>query len=120
MNGECGARVAYIFVKLTTVSLPFDHPGCPEKKGSEKSRVRGRYVSVELVQELNDDSIEWRMATSSDAGGNIPRFVTNGALPKSISEDVPSFLKWMVRKHPAAAARNAAILEGRETPVAVA
>ena len=60
------------------------------------------------------------MATSSDAGGtcnfatpfsggdgliltlgNIPRFVTNASLPSSISEDVPSFLKWMVQRFPA-------------------
>lgn len=63
--------------------------------------MRGRYVSVELVRELGGDAVEWRMATSSDAGGNIPRFITNGTLPKSIAEDVPSFLKWMVRKYSA-------------------
>ncbi|CAD6584290.1 MAG: hypothetical protein TREMPRED_003790 [Tremellales sp. Tagirdzhanova-0007] len=44
--------------------------------------------------------VEWKMATSSDAGGNIPRFMTNSSLASSISEDVPSFLKWMVRRFP--------------------
>ncbi|WWD20254.1 hypothetical protein CI109_104730 [Kwoniella shandongensis] len=83
------------------ISIPFLHPDCPEKKGGEKSRVRGKYVSVERVRELESgDGVEWRMATSSDAGGNIPRFVTNGSLPNSIAEDVPSFLKWMVRRFP--------------------
>lgn len=57
-------------------------------------------MSVELVQELDDNKVQWSMATSSDAGGSIPRFITNGALPKSIAEDVPSFLKWMVKKYP--------------------
>jgi hypothetical protein len=55
---------------LTTVSLPFDHPACPPKTGSEAHRVRGRYVSVERVLEkAQGEEVEWRMATSSDAGG---------------------------------------------------
>ncbi|WVQ96016.1 hypothetical protein IAU59_003116 [Kwoniella sp. CBS 9459] len=83
------------------ISIPFDHPDCKEKTGNEKSRVRGKYVSVERVRELDGgEVVEWRMATSSDAGGNIPRFVTNGSLPNSISEDVPSFLGWMVKRFP--------------------
>lgn len=62
--------------------------------------MRGKYVSVELVREVeNGARVEWRMATSSDAGGNIPRFMTNSALPKSIAEDVPSFLRWMLRRY---------------------
>lgn len=52
------------------ISLPFSHPGCMEKKGNESKRVRGRYVSVERVQEMDKGrQVEWRMATSSDAGG---------------------------------------------------
>lgn len=93
-----------------------------EKKGNESKRVRGKYVSVERVQEMDKGrQVEWRMATSSDAGGkhlivhiipsrwcnpiyahegNIPRFVTNSSLPNSIAEDVPSFLSWMVNRFP--------------------
>ncbi|WVF68469.1 hypothetical protein IAT40_003236 [Kwoniella sp. CBS 6097] len=83
------------------ISIPFDHPDCKEKTGNEKSRVRGKYVSVERVRELDGgDVVEWRMATSSDAGGNIPQFVTNRSLPGSIAEDVPSFLGWMVKRFP--------------------
>ncbi|KIR39427.1 hypothetical protein I307_01304 [Cryptococcus deuterogattii 99/473] len=83
------------------ISLPFSHPGCMEKKGNESKRVRGRYVSVERVQEMDKGrQVEWRMATSSDAGGNIPRFMTNSSLPNSIAEDVPSFLSWMVDRFP--------------------
>ncbi|WVQ79236.1 hypothetical protein IAT38_001332 [Cryptococcus sp. DSM 104549] len=87
--------------EFMNISLPFVHPDCPEKKGAEKGRVRGKYVSVERVREIKGGKeVEWRMATSSDAGGNIPRFVTNQSLPGSISEDVPSFLSWMVRRFP--------------------
>ncbi|BEJ17557.1 hypothetical protein CspHIS471_0609580 [Cutaneotrichosporon sp. HIS471] len=84
------------------ISLPFKHPDCPEKQGPEKARVRGKYVSVERVRETEDGKrTEWRMATSSDAGGSIPRFVTNSALPKNIAEDVPSFLRWMMKRYTA-------------------
>ncbi|WVW86973.1 hypothetical protein I302_109029 [Kwoniella bestiolae CBS 10118] len=83
------------------ISIPFEHPDCPPKVNNEKSRVRGKYVSVERVREIEGGrEVEWRMATSSDAGGNIPRFVTNGSLPNSIAEDVPSFLGWMVKRFP--------------------
>ncbi|KAL1408245.1 hypothetical protein Q8F55_005051 [Vanrija albida] len=83
------------------ISIPFSHPDCVEKQGAEKSRVRGKYVSVELVREQDGGAqVEWRMATSSDAGGNIPRFVTNASLPSKIAEDVPSFLGWMTRRFP--------------------
>jgi hypothetical protein len=52
------------------VSLTFEHPDCPAKLGGEKSRVRGKYVSVERVRELDaGQQVEWTMATSSDAGG---------------------------------------------------
>lgn len=53
-----------------TVSLPFEHPDCPPKQGKEASRVRGKYVSVERVSEsAGGEEVDWRMATSSDAGG---------------------------------------------------
>jgi hypothetical protein len=52
------------------VSIPFDHPNTPEKQDGEKNRVRGRYISVERVREINGGrEVEWEMATSSDAGG---------------------------------------------------
>ncbi|KAK4689424.1 hypothetical protein P7C73_g651, partial [Tremellales sp. Uapishka_1] len=84
------------------ISLPFEHPSCPPKQGGEKSRVRARYVSVEEVRESHAGGrVEWNMATSSDAGGNIPRFITNTSLPSKIAEDVPSFIEWMVKRFPA-------------------
>lgn len=101
LHGACTASGQRRRLALTAVSLPFDHPDVPEKQFDEASRVRGKYVSVERVRELHDGAaVEWRMATSSDAGGNIPRFVTNASLPKSIAEDVPSFLRWVVSRWP--------------------
>jgi hypothetical protein len=54
-----------------------------------------------MVREVEGGArVEWKMATSSDAGGNIPRFMTNQSLPSSIAEDVNSFLKWSTKRWP--------------------
>lgn len=70
--------------------------------GKDKT-VRARYVSVEHVREVDlrltgfehgevDGTarvvrgVEWCMATSSSAGGNVPQAVTNMALPSKITE----------------------------------
>lgn len=36
--------------------------------------------------------------TKAYVTGNIPRFMTNSSLPSQIAVDVPSFLKWMVKR----------------------
>jgi hypothetical protein len=52
------------------ISIPFDHPSVPPSQGTEKSRARGRYVSVEYVKEIEGgNKVEWLMATASCAGG---------------------------------------------------
>ena len=38
--------------------------------------MRGKYVSVERVSEAaNGAEVDWRMATSSDAGGESPEVI---------------------------------------------
>lgn len=39
----------------------------------EEKGVRGRFVSVEHLQEVNGDIIEWRRVISIDSGGSISR-----------------------------------------------
>jgi hypothetical protein len=52
------------------ISIPFAHPSAPPDAGAEQARVRGRYVSVEYVREVDGgDKVQWWMATASDAGG---------------------------------------------------
>ncbi|EER41944.1 conserved hypothetical protein [Histoplasma capsulatum var. duboisii H88] len=67
-----------------------------------KNAVLGKYVSVEMVRVLADaddaagpGKIEWRMATSSQAGGWIPRFLQHSSIPNAIAKDVGLFLKWV-------------------------
>ncbi|KAK4058338.1 hypothetical protein OIO90_000496 [Microbotryomycetes sp. JL221] len=69
------------------VSMPFDHP-------KQQGYMRAKYVSVEHVREDNGEVV-WIMATASDAGGLVPRPVSDLAMPSKIAEDVPGFLRWL-------------------------
>lgn len=35
------------------------------------------------------------MATASNAGGNVPKKLTEMSMPSKISEDVPAFIKYL-------------------------
>jgi hypothetical protein len=67
------------------VSIPVDLTGDTELAKLEEKGVRGRYVSVERLQEVEGGKVLWQMATSSTPGGNIPRFVAEGSMAGQIS-----------------------------------
>lgn len=79
------------------ISLPIDlsSPEDAELAKIEEKGVKGRYVSIERIVELEDGSTEWRMATSSTPGGSIPTFLAESSMASKISEDVPHFMKWL-------------------------
>lgn len=52
----------------------------------EEKGVKGRYVSIERITELEDGSTEWRMATSSSPGGSLPSWLVEGTMAGKISE----------------------------------
>ncbi|KAL0066409.1 hypothetical protein AAF712_006451 [Marasmius tenuissimus] len=79
----------------TIVSIPVDLSADPELAKLEEKGVKGRYVGVEQLLELENGNTEWRMATSSSPGGNIPNFLTEMSINSKISEDVPHFLNWL-------------------------
>ncbi|KAK8138448.1 hypothetical protein PG984_001828 [Apiospora sp. TS-2023a] len=97
--------------EFVVVSIPVPDFGTNE--ASQLSREKGAqiaaYVSVERLRvlEAHDDEqqqqqqsgkageIEWLMATASDAGGVLPSWVQNMAMPGIIWKDVPLFLKWI-------------------------
>lgn len=72
------------------VSIPVDVTGEEEYAKLEEKGVKGRYVSVERLQELDDGKVEWRMATSSTPGGNIPQFVADSSMASTISHVRPT------------------------------
>ena len=67
------------------VSIPVDLSADPSLAKLEEKGVKARYVSVEELKELPDGKVEWRMATASRAEGFIPQFLTERAVPGSIS-----------------------------------
>ncbi|KZT71301.1 hypothetical protein DAEQUDRAFT_124314 [Daedalea quercina L-15889] len=76
------------------VSIPVDLSDDPELAKLEEKGVKGRYVSVELLKELDNGKVEWKMATSSTPGGNIPSFVAESTMDSTIAKDVTHFLHW--------------------------
>ncbi|OJJ42988.1 hypothetical protein ASPZODRAFT_1250144 [Penicilliopsis zonata CBS 506.65] len=67
----------------------------------ESKTVYGVYTSVEHVR-LHGTSVEWVMATTSDAKGSIPGWMQRsyllGGVPKAIIKDVGLFIDWVDRK----------------------
>ncbi|KAK7020477.1 DUF3074 domain-containing protein [Favolaschia claudopus] len=77
------------------VSMAVDLSDDQDLAKLEEKGVKGRYVSVERLTELEDGNVEWRMATSSTPGGSIPTYFVERSLPSQIAEDVPHFMKWL-------------------------
>lgn len=84
--------------EFVVVSIPLnDFEKSPfAEYARDKSLVVGYYVSVERIRILPDSGeIEWLMATASDAGGVLPSWVQNLAVPSQIAKDVEMFLAWI-------------------------
>ncbi|KAG9125183.1 hypothetical protein FRC07_008660 [Ceratobasidium sp. 392] len=79
------------------ISLPLNVFADGELRAKEPQGVRGRYVSVERVKEV-DGQVEWAMATMSNPGGRIPIFLSDSQMPSKISQDVPHVLAWLKSK----------------------
>ncbi|OJT09113.1 hypothetical protein TRAPUB_14440 [Trametes pubescens] len=77
------------------VSLPVDVSDNADFAKLEESGVKGRYVSVERLRELENGKVEWCMATSSTPGGKIPQFVVESSMASTIAKDVAHFLEWL-------------------------
>ncbi|KAI1794613.1 hypothetical protein LXA43DRAFT_114317 [Ganoderma leucocontextum] len=77
------------------VSTPVDVSDDADAEKLEEKGVKGRYSSVERIQELDNGKVEWRMATSSTPGGSIPQFVADSSMASTISNDVKHFIAWL-------------------------
>jgi hypothetical protein len=71
---------------IVSIPITLSSPGDEELAVLEEDGVKGRYASVERILELPGDKVEWRMATSSSAGGLIPQFITDAVLPEAIAK----------------------------------
>ena len=67
------------------IQIPVDLTDEPELAKKEDKGVKGRYVSVERLKELENDNVEWRMATSSSPGGSLPSFLVESTMAGQIA-----------------------------------
>jgi len=62
----------------------------------DKSLVVAAYTSIERIRILSTNGdVEWIMATASDAGGVLPQWMQNLAVPSAVAKDVDMFLAWI-------------------------
>lgn len=78
-------RIQLIGEYSLIVSIPVDLSPDPELAKLEEKGVHGRYVSIERLTELENGKVEWRMATSSKAGGLLPQSLTEMSVPSNIA-----------------------------------
>ena len=82
-KSDCGKYEQSIVLSLRDVQKDVDN-------------TKAYYISVEYLKyDIGNEELTWNMATCSDAGGNIPKFLQKSGIDKAIVDDVPSFLKFM-------------------------
>lgn len=80
--------------QFVVISIPSDRPVT-----DHESVTRAYYCSIEVVTYLEDQQcVEWKMAQTSDAKGNIPRWIQDSSVTASVIEDVPHFIAWIKAK----------------------
>ncbi|SCU97341.1 LAFA_0G11012g1_1 [Lachancea sp. 'fantastica'] len=58
------------------------------------------YVSVEsLDYNYDTQKLVWKMATTSDAGGNVPKWIQNAMIAKTVVKDVSFMFEWLGNGH---------------------
>ncbi|PYI10537.1 hypothetical protein BO78DRAFT_204026 [Aspergillus sclerotiicarbonarius CBS 121057] len=92
---------------FVTVQIPLAADSSPESvrqkitASAPRNAIFGSYASVEQVVAASE-GLQWTMATTSDAGGAIPRWIqrswTMGGVPKAVVADVGLFLGWTARR----------------------
>lgn len=82
------------------VQLPLDLRGIAKAKYVDASGiVEGIYTSVEYGKLIeNGAKVEWRMATTSDAKGNLPMWTQKLGIPGAIAKDVGLFVDWRMKE----------------------
>jgi len=86
-------------------------------KQTQDDTVIASYASIERIRKIpspvtttpsegntttstaaDHQKIEWLMALTSNAGGMLPQWVQNLAVPGQIAKDVPLFLGWIAKE----------------------
>ncbi|KAJ5728660.1 uncharacterized protein N7483_003168 [Penicillium malachiteum] len=104
----------FITVQIPLKSTPTSTPSDLHQRiisAVPKQAIFANYASVERVSllpplpsptDINPDRIHWTMATTSDAGGLIPKWVQRswilGGVPRAVVDDVGLFIGWTMRR----------------------
>ncbi|QIW95525.1 hypothetical protein AMS68_001043 [Peltaster fructicola] len=82
------------------VQLPLDLSGVSKAKYVDAPSItEGIYVSIEYGKLIDDGArVEWRMATASDAKGNLPMWAQKLGVPGAVVKDVGLFMDWRMRE----------------------
>lgn len=94
---QVAARLAEV-EEFMVVSIPLtDFQKSPYAEyARDKSLVVAAYTSIERIRILpSSGEIEWIMATASDAGGVLPQWMQNLAVPGAVAKDVDLFMSWI-------------------------
>lgn len=79
------------------VSLNADIP--MKQSSVEKNHTPAYYTSVErLCYDYTTEELEWLMCTTSDAGGNVPKWIQNATIAKTVAKDVPYLFEFLSKK----------------------
>lgn len=84
--------------EFIVVSIPLkDFEDSPYAEyARDKSLVVAKYAAIERIRVLpGSGEVEWIMATASDAGGVLPQWMQNLAVPSAVAKDVDLFLGWI-------------------------
>ena len=84
--------------EFVVVSIPLtDFAKSPYAEfARDKSLVVASYAAVERVRVLpSNGDVEWIMATASNAGGVLPQWMQNLAVPSAVAKDVEMFMSWI-------------------------
>jgi hypothetical protein len=74
--------------QFIVISLPAD-------RTVSEHVARAYYCSIELVTyNEQEECVDWLMAQTSDACGNIPRWLQDRSVTSSVVADVPHFIAW--------------------------
>lgn len=79
------------------VSLNADIP--MKQSSVEKNHTPAYYTSVErLCYDYTTEELEWLMCTTSDAGGNVPKWIQNATIANTVAKDVPYLFEFLSKK----------------------
>jgi len=83
--------------EFMVVSIPLNDFNKSPHAGfsKDKSLHMAAYASIERIRILGNGDIEWIMGTASNAGGVLPQWVQNMAVPGAIAKDVDLFMSWV-------------------------